>query len=106
MPRLVGVKSSTRWVVFSLIRVGIFALALLGLLLIGLTPWIAAIGAAVIGFCVSYIFLRGPREQVAQTMVKAKTSTEQRSRPDRDLDNDIENEALDRMESRGLTDEA
>ncbi len=55
-----------------------------------------------IGFCVSYIFLRGPREQVAQTMVKAKTSTEQRSQPNRDLDNDIENEALDRMEDGKL----
>ncbi len=45
----------------------------------------------------SYIFLRGPRDAVAKTMVREKAKDSQ-SRPERDLDNDIENEALDRLE--------
>jgi uncharacterized membrane protein YphA (DoxX/SURF4 family) len=91
------VKPSRQWVLYSLIRLGIFAIALAILLLIGVDVWIAAIGAAVIGFCVSYIFLRGPRDAVAKTMVNAKASSA-RSTAERDLDNDAENEALDRLE--------
>lgn len=90
-------KPSRQWVLYSLIRLGIFAVALAILLIVGVNVWIAAIGAAVIGFCVSYIFLRGPRDAVAKTMVSAKASST-KSTPERDIDNDIENEALDRLE--------
>ncbi|MCU1415231.1 MAG: hypothetical protein JWN80_2571 [Microbacteriaceae bacterium] len=90
-------KSSRHWLLFSLIRLGIFAVALAGLLLLQVNVWIAAFGAALIGFCISYIFLRGPRDAVAKSMVRQKASGS-KSRPDRDLDNDIENEALDRLE--------
>src|SRR5450830_356887 len=54
VPTLEGVKSSRQWVVYSAIRVGIFAVVLVVLLVVGVTGWIAAIGAAVIGLCVSY----------------------------------------------------
>jgi hypothetical protein len=91
------VKPSRQWAIYSLIRLGIFAVALAILLIVGVNSWVSAIGAAVIAFCVSYIFLRGPRDAVAKTMVREKASSD-RSRPDRDLDNDIENEALDRLE--------
>jgi hypothetical protein len=91
------VKPSRQWLLFSLIRLGIFAVALTVLLLLQINIWIAAFGAAIIGFCVSYIFLRKPRDAVAKTMVREK-ATGSKSRPERDLDNDIENEALDRLE--------
>ncbi len=94
-------KPSRQWVLYSLIRLGIFAVALAVLLVVGVTVWIAAFGAAVVGFCVSYIFLKGPRDAVAKTMVTAKSSSI-RSTPERDLDNDIENEALDRLENNRL----
>ncbi len=90
-------KPSRQWLLFSLIRLGIFAVALTVLLLLQVNVWIAAFGAAIIGFCVSYIFLRGRRDAVAKTMVREKAK-DSMSRPDRDLDNDIENEALDRLE--------
>ena len=93
MPRLVFVKSSRAWIVYTVIRLGVFAIALAGLLLLQVTPWIAAVGAAVIGLCVSYIFFRGPRDQVARD-IYAKRHSEQR-----DADNDIENAALDRLEA-------
>jgi divalent metal cation (Fe/Co/Zn/Cd) transporter len=91
------VKPSRQWAIYSLIRLGIFAVALAILLIIGVNPWVSAIGAAVIAFCISYIFLRRARDAVAKTMVREKASSD-RSRPERDLDNDIENEALDRLE--------
>jgi len=52
-------------VLFSLLRVGIFAAAFALLLLLGLVPWLAAIIAAVIGLCVSYLFLGRAREAMS-----------------------------------------
>jgi hypothetical protein len=95
VPRLEGVKSSRQWVVYSAIRVGIFAVALVVLLVVGVTGWIAAIGAAVIGLCVSYIFFRPQRDAVARSIVDI------RSAKDRDIDNDLENDVLDRLEGDG-----
>lgn len=91
MPRLVRVKSSRVWVVYSLIRVAIFAVALAALLLLQVNPWLATVLAAVIGFCVSYIFFRGKRDELAKDIYQRR-HTEQR-----DADNDLENEALDRL---------
>lgn len=54
------------WVIYSLYRVGIFAAAFTVLVLVGFQPWIAAIIAAIIGFCVAYLFLRGVRDKVAE----------------------------------------
>jgi len=54
------------WVIYSLYRVGIFAAAFTVLVLVGFQPWIAAIVAAIIGFCVSYLFLREARDKVAE----------------------------------------
>ena len=86
------VKSSRQWIVYSVIRVAIFAVVLIVLLLIGVNVWVSAIAAALIGLCVSYIALRGPRDEVAKSFVRIRETK------DVDSDNDIENEALDRME--------
>jgi hypothetical protein len=83
---------SRQWVLYSLIRVGVFAAALVLLVLVGVNVIVAAVAAAVIGFCVSYIFLRGPRDAVAKSIVDLRT------RKDRDDDNDIENDLLDRID--------
>jgi uncharacterized membrane protein YphA (DoxX/SURF4 family) len=86
------VRASRQWIVYSVIRVAIFAVVLAVLLIVGVNVWIAAIAAALIGLCVSYIALRGPRDEVAKSFVRLRATK------DDDLDNDIENEALDRME--------
>jgi hypothetical protein len=83
---------SRQWILFSLIRVGTFAAALAVLMLLGVNVIVAAIGAAVIGFCVSYIFLRKQREAVSSSIAHL------RSTKDRDRDNELENEALDRFD--------
>ncbi|MES2093135.1 MAG: DUF4229 domain-containing protein [Actinomycetota bacterium] len=83
---------SRQWIYFSLIRVGTFAAVLAILMVLGVNVIVAAIGAAVIGFCVSYIFLRKQREAVSSSIGHL------RARKDRDADNELENEALDRFE--------
>ena len=58
---------------FSALRVLAFAIPFGILLAIGLEWWVAALIAAVAGFCVSYIFLRPLRDRVALQLVDART---------------------------------
>src|SRR3989337_3619010 len=77
---------------YSLLRVGIFAGVLPVLLLLQVVPWLAAIIAAVVGLCVTYIFFRDQREAVARSF------WEFRNTEHRDADGDIENDAIDEAE--------
>lgn len=88
LPRLNHVHSR-QWILYSLIRVGVFAIALALLMILGVNVFVAAIGAAIIGLCVSYIFLRRQRDAVASSIDHLRTTK------DRDIDNDVENDALD-----------
>ncbi|MEA9984778.1 MULTISPECIES: DUF4229 domain-containing protein [Subtercola] len=65
-------KTGRTWLVYTLIRLGIFAVVLAALLLTQMTPFIAAAVAAVISLCASYIFLRKPREQLAEGLYEAR----------------------------------
>jgi Protein of unknown function (DUF4229) len=54
------------WLWFSLLRIGIFAVVLTILLLVlPVPPWVSAIVAALIAFCISFIFLHRPRGELA-----------------------------------------
>jgi len=77
------------WVLYSLARLGIFAVALATLLLLGVTGWIAALVAAVIGLCVAYIFFGKLRNAVALDLA------ERRSQPKVAKDTDAEAEDLE-----------
>lgn len=58
------------WIKYSLIRFVLFAGSLTVLLLWTPAPlWLAPIMAAAIGLCVSYIFFRPQRDEVAATIV-------------------------------------
>jgi ABC-type bacteriocin/lantibiotic exporter with double-glycine peptidase domain len=59
-------------VLFSVVRVIVFVVPFGILFAIGLEWWVAALVAAVLGFCVSYIFLRPLRDRVAQKIVEAR----------------------------------
>lgn len=83
-------KSSTRWVLYSLFRVGLFAAALVAMLLLGLWWWVAAIVATVVAFAISYIFFNEPRDALAQDIHARRQSA------DTDADSDVENAMLDR----------
>ena len=65
-------KTGRTWLVYTLIRVGIFVVVLAILLFTQITPWIAAALAAVISLCASYIFLRKPREELANGLYEAR----------------------------------
>lgn len=62
------------WIVYTLIRIALFAAALTILLIVGVTNWIAAIVAAIIALCVSYLFFRPQRDAVATKLYEARAS--------------------------------
>jgi F0F1-type ATP synthase assembly protein I len=56
------------WIFYTLVRIGLFAGVFAVLYAVGFQPWLAAVIAAVIGLCVSYLFLRKTRDQVASDL--------------------------------------
>lgn len=82
-----GGKASRAWIGFSLIRVGMFAavLAILVLLLPAIPFWISAIVAAIVAFCLSFIFLTRPRTELAVQIDRMRRGdASPRSEPDDD----------------------
>ena len=82
LPRLNGVKPSRQWIVYSAIRLGMFAAILAILILVGVNPIIATIGSAAISFCLSYIFLRAPRDNVAKDLYEVRHRAKEPVHPD------------------------
>lgn len=73
------------WIVYSLLRGLTFAVPFAVLYV--LLPdywWVAAIGAAVIGFCLSYIFLRPQRDEVAAQLAAARAGSAKQDAEDLD----------------------
>ena len=96
-------KAVPAWVYFSVLRVLMFAVPLVVLLVLGIDPWVATLLAAVIGLCLSYIFLRKPRESVARDLYAARNRTSSRtasaaSATSGASDADTEDAAVDRAE--------
>ncbi|MFM9876519.1 MAG: DUF4229 domain-containing protein [Rhodoglobus sp.] len=63
------------WVLYSLVRVGVFAVVLAILLVVGVPWWLAAIIAAVVGLCVAYIFFGRLRDAVALDIADRRSRT-------------------------------
>ena len=59
-----------RWVRYSVLRFGLFALLFAALMLLNVVWWVAALFATVIAFAVSYIFLSRQREDLAADVRK------------------------------------
>jgi type III secretory pathway component EscV len=87
------------WLLFSLIRIGLFAVVLAILLLLltpgGVPSWISALLAAIIALCISFIFLRKPREEAAKSLYEARTSTKLSQSTVAGDDEDSEDSAVD-----------
>jgi Na+/melibiose symporter-like transporter len=62
------------WVQYSLIRLGVFAVILAFLLVVSVPWYWAAIIAAVVGLCVSYIFFGKLRDAVALDVAERRVS--------------------------------
>jgi hypothetical protein len=86
------------WVIYSLLRVGLFLVLFTVLLVLGVVYWIAAIAAALIALCISYIFLGRLRGRVAEEHAARRAADTQP--PKADSDEGAE-DALDSERDRG-----
>jgi hypothetical protein len=60
------------WLLFTAVRLLAFVVPFAVLFALEVPWWVAAIGAAVIGFCVSYIFFAPLRERAALQLAEAR----------------------------------
>jgi hypothetical protein len=75
-------KAFPAWLVFTVLRVLMFVVPFVLLLVLGFKGWLAALLSAVIGLCLSYIFLRKPRETVARGLYEARHREKEPVHPD------------------------
>ena len=76
------------WILYSLVRLGIFGGVFLLLYLSGITWWVGLIFATIISFTASYVFMANTRQAMADTL---RHRREFRSKP-RDPDAEAENQ--------------
>lgn len=91
-------NSSRRWLLYSLLRLGLFAGIFAILMLLGLWWWASAIFAMLLSFLISYLLLRDTRDQLALDLQERR----KRAAEDPDsLDPDAEAENAANDEARG-----
>jgi ABC-type nickel/cobalt efflux system permease component RcnA len=88
------VKGIPSWVTYTVLRLLVFVIPLAVLLVLHVEPWIAVVAAALIGLCLSYIFLRKPRDAVATDLYAVR----HRDKPATTVDDDVEDAAIDSAE--------
>lgn len=91
-------KPGRTWLVYTLIRLGLFAVVLALLLVLQITPWLAAVIAALVSLSLSIIFLRKPREEASKTLYQARENRHEARRPKTEKvseDEDVEDSAVD-----------
>jgi len=89
----------TRWISYSLIRLGIFTAIFVILMSLGLEWWVSALLATVIAFALSYIFFYRQRAELASD-IQARVERNKK----KDVDSALEDELLDsdgESESKG-----
>lgn len=69
-------KTSHRWLLYTLLRLGLFAGVFAILMLLGIWWWLSAIFAMLISFAVSYIFFRNTRDQLALDLQRRREQPE------------------------------
>jgi hypothetical protein len=93
-------KTVPVWVYYSVLRVLLFVIPLAVLLALRIEPWIAALLAAIIGLCASYLLLRRPREGLARDLYAVR----HRAQPLVNVDDETEDAAIQRVEAAELAD--
>jgi len=88
------------WLLYSVIRVAIFATVLAVLLLAQTPGWIAAIIAAIFGLAASYLFLGKLRTQVAQGVEDRRTGKTHAPTDDEDAEDELGSQNY--LDKRGL----
>ena len=84
-------KRIPSWLTYTVLRLLVFAVPLAVLLLLGVVWWASVIAAALIGLCLSYIFLSRPRNAVSTDLYAAR----HRDKPAASADDDDEDAAID-----------
>ena len=74
------------WLYYSVMRVLMFVVPLAILLSLGLWPWAAAVIAAMLGFCLSFLFLGRSRESVSRDLYQARHSCKEPVNADADVE--------------------
>ena len=64
------------WVKYTIVRLGVFLVALVVLVLLLPNPYLATLIAAVVAFCVSYLFFAPLRRQVALELAERRSKPE------------------------------
>jgi hypothetical protein len=85
------VKRIPSWITYTVLRLLVFAVPLVVLLLLGVVWWLAVIAAALIGLCLSYIFLSRPRNAVSSDLYAVR----HRDKPARSEDDAVEDAAVE-----------
>ena len=94
-------KAVPAWLLFTVLRVLMFAVPFVILLVLGIPGWLSAVLAAIIGLCLSYIFLRTPRDSVARDLYAVRHRATEPVHPDAES----EDAAVDRAD-RANSDQA
>jgi hypothetical protein len=89
------VKSVPTWIVYTVLRVLLFAVPLALLLAAQVNPWVSAAVAAACGLSASLIFLRRPRETIANDLYAAR----HREKPAVREDDEQEDAAIDAIDA-------
>ena len=75
-------KAVPAWLLFTVLRVLMFVVPFVILLVLGIEGWLAAVLAAIIGLCLSYIFLRNPRNSVSRDLYEVRHRAKEPVHPD------------------------
>lgn len=84
-------KRIPSWLTYTVLRLLVFAIPLAILLLLGIVWWISVIAAALIGLCLSYIFLSRPRNAVSSELYDVR----HRDKPAVSADDEAEDAAVE-----------
>lgn len=78
----------TRWIFYSLIRIGLFAVLFAILMVLGIEWWLSAILATIMAFSLAYIFFYRQRVELANDL-KARIERSKKPDPDSAVEDDM-----------------
>ena len=88
-------KRIPSWLYYTVLRLLVFAIPLAILLILGIVWWASVIAAALIGLCLSYIFLSRPRNAVSSDLYEIR----HREKPIPSEDDEVEDAVVDSTEA-------
>lgn len=78
------------WVLYSIIRLGVFAVAFILLMVFGIWWWLSMLIAAVLSFTIAYVFFGRLRDRVHQELQDRRSGRIQPQDPDADVEDLLE----------------